>query len=570
MPATISKILSFLASAVFWSACGSEPVTVEIDPAFRLLRNDLPPAAEYKNGQGLFAARNLRRHFDFFSAAEFTPVPRQAGKYTLDQASVELRLDPAARTLEGHAEFLISSTDEIASAAFYLAVAPKTATCQPAGCSVSFNQGLLTLSFSPAISPGQSESLIIEWQDSGVEKIVDFTPEGGGPVLANLIHSDSTFFTFGYHFWPAPKEAAPGNIVFRITYPQDYSLLLSGDFIGEQPAGQELKTSEWQIEWRPSWAVVLVLGRYLKVEDFCGPDKIEIYAIPGTSTDGFPIKPESYRPVLKKVCEYFAGLLGELPVQVLRFAGVDERFTNGYSAPGLIVVPNYTFDDDGSGSFPERDFFLAHEVSHQWWGNSLGISSVADLWIIEGGADYLALAATKELYDTDTVEYLWLWEVEPLVKFFNQGGVDHPLVIPPGADIEYRIPYIKGAWVLRMLEDLVALPPLLSSVYEKYRGGFVTSEDFSTEAKNSSQDDLSWFFEQWFYGTGLLELENSWQEKDGRLELSVRQKRAWSKAPERFFRAPLTVRLTLSGCQAERLVELSGQKDADIFTLELP
>ncbi len=569
------KIAFTLAATLTLAGCGSDIVRVELDPEVRLLRDDLP-AAE-KNGQALSArpcwgAGRWTPDVPLLPPL-LTPVPRQAATVLVESATIGLHLSPEERVLEGEAVFNLRVQSEVLDRlSFDLSAAAVTqAACPPGSCTFTFTGEVLEITLPAPLSPGESIEVQISWNDAQIERTVDFTPEGGGLVLANLLSGNSTFFTFGYRFWPVPRAASDGaDIDFEVTYPAEQSLLMSGEKLSDSPNQDGTRTAVWNITWWTGRAVALALGEYVSASGSCGEKDLEIYALPGQSGDGYPIRPEAYRPVLEELCQHYAGRFGEMPPGVIRFAGVDERFVNGYSTPGLILVPNYTFDDDGTGSFIERDFYLAHELSHQWWGLSVLLGSVSDLWLVEGMADYVSATALEILRGSETGRYIWLWEAEPLVEFFAAGGQDHPLVFSPGQDIEYRVPYIKGAWVLRMLQDAAGTGVLEASLAEISRGFHgrpLRTGDFVDLLAARSGKDLSWFFEQWLYGTGLLSLSEVHAADGGQLELTVTQRRGWSADPQRFFRTLLQVRVHDGAAVRDFPLELTEPEQ--VFSLDI-
>ena len=54
---------------------------------------------------------------------------------------------------------------------------------------------------------------------------------------------------------------------------------------------------------------------------------------------------------------------------------------------------NWRGDPASFENFPQ--FFLAHELAHQWWGQAIGWKNYHEQWISEGFAQYFA-ALTPE------------------------------------------------------------------------------------------------------------------------------------------------------------------------------
>ncbi len=578
---TVGRLcLAAVCTLLFSCGGGSGEWKILLDPDEALLRADLPPPAE-RAAQPLTAADRVRRRLPArFDLGAFLSQERaeNPGAPALPPPQfpstiVELTLDPAARTLEGFATIAVTASGaELSSLSFNLSASAIDAVeAQDPAATFSYTGEVLTVTPATPIPAGGAWSVSVRWRDRDVEREVDFTPEGGGVVLANYLGNPSTFFTYGYYFWPRPRGVAVfQNVEFRVRHPQDLELVMSGDFVSrETNAGTA--TTTWRIQKPVRWNAVLALASYQSAQTQCGGSTLRIAAMPGVSIDGFPIAPGTYSPIHKKLCDEYVLRFGEPVFSSIVVAGVDERFSSGYSTPGLILVPNYTFDDDGTGSFSERDFFLGHELSHQWWGNDVFYGAQRDIWLIEGMADYVTMQALGALYDAEAIRNLWRWEVRPLLDWWKAGGADHPLVPPAPIDMEPRIYYVKGAWVLKMLEGVIgeqAMRSLLHTVREGHPFAAVTTEEFMTAAQAAAGSDLGWFFDQWAFGTGWLDLAEAHVVENGRATVTVTQKKSFASEPVRYFRTPLLIRAEKEGSSAEKTFTLD-QASQDLV-LDLP
>ncbi|NMB76854.1 MAG: M1 family metallopeptidase [Myxococcales bacterium] len=566
----------------FFAGCGggSGEWRILLDPHETLLRADLPPPDT--GSQALTSAewprRRLPGRFDLDAfrlhermeppGAPALPAPQ------FPSTVVELSLDPVARTLEGRATIAVTAADaEISSLAFYLSASAIDAVeAQDPAATFTFQNEILTVTPAQPIPAGGAWSVSVRWHDRDVERELDFTLEGGGIVLANYLGNPSTFFTYGYHFWPRPRQTNNlGRVEFRLRYPEAQRLYFSGRKLSEASNGDGTASAAYEVEHVLWFGVSLALSSYQVVDIDCGDVTLHLAGMPGASIDGFPIVPASYAAGMKKLCEDFSARFGPPAFSEIAFAGVDERFINGFSAPGLILVPNYTFDDDGTGSFSERDFFLGHELSHQWWGNDVFIQQNRNIWLIEGMADYVTMQALGALYDAQAIRNLWRWEVRPLLDWWAAGGTDHPLVPPAPIDMEPRIFYVKGAWVLKMLEGVIgesAMRSLLRTIRAGHPFTAITTEEFMTVAQTEAGSDLGWFFDQWAFGTGWLELDETHVVENGRATVTVTQKKSFASEPARYFRTPLLLRAEKGEAATEKSFTLENA--AQEFLLDLP
>ena len=96
------------------------------------------------------------------------------------------------------------------------------------------------------------------------------------------------------------------------------------------------------------------------------------------------------------ILRFYASEFGPCPYPSLNLALVESRVPGGHSPPGMIVVSvrpallRGALRDDPA-SFPDvPDFFIAHELAHQWWGHGVAGQNYHERWISEAFAQYAA------------------------------------------------------------------------------------------------------------------------------------------------------------------------------------
>jgi aminopeptidase N len=215
----------------------------------------------------------------------------------------------------------------------------------------------------------------------------------------------------------------------------------------------------------------------------------------------------------------------------------------------------------------DSEELLAHEIAHQWYGNTVTEADWPHLWLSEGFATYLTGLWLEETYGEDRLRQ-YMRRARDRVRTFARQRPDEPLV-----DTTYASPmellnpnaYQKGAWVLHMLRQEVGTETFwtaLRQYYDRYRHANASTADFRAVVEDVSGRDLEAFFEQWTRRAGHPVLQIDWSYR-AETEACVVEVRQVQEAPP--FRIPLDVQV--GGADAEiRTVDLRGRQS----TSELP
>lgn len=152
-----------------------------------------------------------------------------------------------------------------------------------------------------------------------------------------------------------------------------------------------------------------------------------------------------------------------------------------------------------SGDHPV--YVLAHELAHQWFGDSVSLSSWRDVWLNEGFATY--------------AEYLWGQHVDGLdpatmiTRELSSAPADDPFwttdISDPGPQHLFDAAvYYRGACVLEALREVVgddAFRTTLRRWAAEHRDGNGTTAAFVALAQQVSGRDLTAVFDTWLYST---------------------------------------------------------------------
>ena len=244
-----------------------------LDPEYWLLRNDLP--GSYEMVQALRTEASWGRYWWVPDALPFdVKLAIRRWRELFDfrrpllasQTLVSLELDPTSRSLVGSAEVVLTTDSEtLDPVRFYLSAAEVTSVVAlNPGAVFSYEGNVLTLTPESVLNVVDEWVVQIEWYDEDIELSMDLFPEGFGQnVLVAHLGEPSTFFTFGYWFWPAlVGQGIISDLEFSVTYPDDLTLVMSGSRIDSSSNGDGTATDVWRIDQPTQWHGTLALADY--------------------------------------------------------------------------------------------------------------------------------------------------------------------------------------------------------------------------------------------------------------------------------------------------------------------
>ncbi|MDP4207881.1 MAG: M1 family aminopeptidase [Bacteroidota bacterium] len=161
---------------------------------------------------------------------------------------------------------------------------------------------------------------------------------------------------------------------------------------------------------------------------------------------------------------------------------------------------------------------IAHELSHQWFGDLVTCSNWQDIWINEGFASYLEYLAIKK-FDIPKNGSNWLRWASQSALYEQNGSVFVPLesVNSESRIFNNNLTYKKGAYLLHMLRYEIANDELYFKILREFlkihNKGNASSPDFFSLVNRLTNSDYSWFFNQWYYGNGFPAFDVSWEQK---------------------------------------------------------
>ena len=221
----------------------------------------------------------------------------------------------------------------------------------------------------------------------------------------------------------------------------------------------------------------------------------------------------------------------------------------------MTTLGNYIID--GNHGY---ETIIAHELSHQWFGNCLTCLTWKDIWLSEGFATYSEALYMEQWQGFDAmVDYI---ESSIHNYYTNWAGNTPHIVYDPPSPNDYFTPatYEKPASVLHMLRRIVGdedFFEILQTYFQTFHNGNVVTADFMQICAEVTENDyLPTFFEDWIFKSGLPTFEYTYFLNDAEMQLLTLIK-STSNGTAEFHWLPIPVHLNY-GDYSDSLLVTSG------------
>lgn len=491
------------------------------------------------------------------------PVPHVPSPFAIVGYTLGVTLRPEAHALSAVATVRVRSRGAaVPELAFSLApeFRPTAATVGGSRASMRRENDLLALRPARPLRAGEETVVVIRYSRSGGPEV-----EGGSVIAA-----EGTALRTEARWYPATGELdfrAPVSV--RVHVPAGYVAVSVGELRGQQPDAEGV-TYHWETS-RPAAMIALAAARYAVHRGAAAtpappgagprPPGAAMEALPEVTCYLFPRHRERAEGIAREaraVLRYLTRRLGPFPYRRVAVAEIP-RFPGGYGSTGLVMLGEEVL----AAGPPDREL-LAHEIAHQWWGNSVFPQGPGAAWLTEGFASYCAWSYVAEAGDQPALPRR---RVSRAVSAFfaaadRQG--DQPLAqmdpyLPVGA-AEAAL-YEKGAVVLHMLRRELgdeAFFAVLRRFAAEHAHSTATVADFRRLATRVAGRDLEPFFRQWLDRPGGMALEYSFRTEAGEegrptLVLQVRQ-------PPPAYQARVALTLQVGNSVERHTVQLAGER----------
>lgn len=399
----------------------------------------------------------------------------------------------------------------------------------------------------------------------------DGTPDDGLIIRPN-VHGFRSAFADGWpdraRFWfPSidhPSDKA--TVEFEVRAPADWTVVANGRRLNAESDTARPADGVWR--WRldvPTPTYTMVIG----ASDFtvgtvarCAHGGVTAVRPDGCVPVSWWAYPQDSASAARtfaragEMVEYYSDRFGPFPWQKLAHVQSSTRF-GGMENSGAIF-----YDERAIASGRLGEVTVAHETTHQWFGDGVTERSWNHLWLSEGFATYFGMQFFEFADGPD--------RFRELLANSARGYLESDVTDLPMVDT-LRVPddnlmallnansYNKGGQVLHMLRGILGDDAFFRGIhlyYQRNAGGNALTADLQRALEEVSGSRLDWFFDEWAYHAGypIFHVTSQWDAAAREVAVRIEQVQ---NAEWPTFRMPMEIEFESPAGTMRRKIDVS-------------
>jgi aminopeptidase N len=372
----------------------------------------------------------------------------------------------------------------------------------------------LRIALDAPVPAGRDLTIAIDYAGVPGRGVYAGAPSRERPKLPRQVWSNSWPEDARYWFPCHDDLADKATFELVLSVPKAWEATGTGTLLDTRGDGP-LKTWHWRLDQEISpYLLSFVAGEYEAVRGPAAPGApaLDYLVYRGRSEDARQLFGTT--PGILAMLGDETGLsypfprLGQAVVADFLF-GAMENATSITYGDHYLRSPRARLDDPNTGT-------IAHEIAHQWWGDTVTQSTWADVWLSEGFATYYSTLWRERSLGADEGAYERLKHADKYFKLdaderarpMTFGATDDPNEL-----LDART-YDRGALVLGTLRHNLgdaAFRQGIAAFVKAFAFRSATTADLQAAMEVSANRSLDWFFEQWVRRPGHPELRARWR-----------------------------------------------------------
>jgi aminopeptidase N len=306
----------------------------------------------------------------------------------------------------------------------------------------------------------------------------------------------------GASLWYPVKDSQsdePDNgASIKVAVPNGLMNVSNGRFLGSQDLKNGYTRWDWEVK-NPinNYTITVNIADYVHIQDKMPDLDLDYYVLRENEA-----KAREHFMEVKPMMDCFQSKFGRYPFWEDGYKLVETPYLGMEHQSAVAYGNKYKkgymgMDLSGTGVGMFFDFITIHETGHEWFGNSITSTDIADMWIHEGFTTY-----------SETVFIECIKGYNDAMKYVNGQARnvrnDKPIIGQYGVNNEGSGDmYYKGSLLLNTLRHVIGDDEkwwkILYNYSETFKKKIITSETVIDYFNKASGMDLSTIFHQYLY-----------------------------------------------------------------------
>ncbi|MBY0434613.1 MAG: carboxypeptidase-like regulatory domain-containing protein [Cyclobacteriaceae bacterium] len=331
-------------------------------------------------------------------------------------------------------------------------------------------------------------------------------------------------------WWPNKDHLSdePDSMKIWITVPKDFTEISNGRLKKKTPKPENQTRYEWEVTYPiNNYNVTFSIGKYAHYQDkLIANDTLTLdyYVMPYNVERAKQLFAD-VKPMLTSFEKYF----GKYSFSRDGFTLVESLYPMEHQSG--VCIGKIT-DESVRGNNP----LMWHESAHEWWGNAVSCTDLADMWIHEAFATYAEALVVEDKYGKEIAQQFLtdsksrILNQDPIVGAYDVNDIFY--------DIEDM--YSKGSLVLHTFRNVLNNDArwfsLLQAIQNQFRYQTISTKELVAFINKETNEDYTYFFDQYLFSKSLPKLEIKQKQAGADLVIDYR----W-QSDVKDFRMPIKV-----------------------------
>ena len=340
-------------------------------------------------------------------------------------------------------------------------------------------------------------------------------------------------------WWPCKDHLSdkPDSVRVTCSVPKELRFVGNGNLESDFEEAEK-RISTWKVSYPiNTYNVTLNIANYSHIKDeyVSNSDTLSLdyYVLKGNE-----ILAQKQFEQVKPMLAVYEVLFGPYPFWDDGYALVETPYLGmehqSAIAYGNKFMPGYLGRYPGDMDF---DFIVIHESGHEYWGNSVSMNDIADMWIHESFCTYTEALYVEKIYGYEKMLAYLVYQ-----RDFIDGGspiLGYRDVNKEGNSIDM---YYKGSWMLHSIRNTIENDSLwfsiLKGLAQKFEKTSCDGADVIDYICEQSKLDLRPIFDQYLSYSDLPILKYKFKKQKGVMRFYYK----WDTSSE-LFDMPIHIRL---------------------------